>query len=165
MPLGPILGVCSAIYLVVLVIDLVFFRARWTRLLLETTILLGLITLALLVHSAVTGRVAFGETAPPLSTLGIMLAATILGMVARYVFDLKEPEFDWFNFVKPLVISPLVLLPLISSLSAATVLSGMQMVSFALLAFQNGFFWQAVLKRAKPAIPAAATRRKHAGAS
>jgi hypothetical protein len=45
-----------------------------------------------------------------------------------------------------------VLLPLISSVQAAGDLKPMQIVSFTLLAFQNGFFWQAVLDSTRSGI-------------
>jgi hypothetical protein len=58
--------------------------------------------------------------------------------------------FSWPDLLKPLCISPIVLLPLIGSVQGMKGLESMQVISFALLAFQNGFFWQVVLERASP---------------
>jgi hypothetical protein len=43
-----------------------------------------------------------------------------------------------------------VLLPLIGSIQNINELDAMQTISFALLAFQNGFFWEVVLERVQP---------------
>jgi hypothetical protein len=50
-------------------------------------------------------------------------------------------------------------LPLIGSVQTKAELNGMQVVCFAILAFQNGFFWHAVLQGAKPAIKNATSKR------
>ena len=76
-----------------------------------------------------------------------MFGAILLGAAARYIFYFKG-EFSWLDFAKPLCISPLLLLPLIGSIQATKDLEPIQLISFALLGFQNGFFWQAVLARA-----------------
>jgi hypothetical protein len=78
-----------------------------------------------------------------------MFVAILLGVMAQYVFYLKG-QFSGLDFVKPLCISPILLLPLIGSLQSVKELEPIQLVSFALLAFQNGFFWQTVLQRTKP---------------
>ena len=77
-----------------------------------------------------------------------MFAGVILGMVAQYVWNRPE-KFTWLDFLRPVVISPMVLLPLIGSLSNGP-LETVQLLSMVLLAFQNGYFWQQVLKDAKP---------------
>jgi hypothetical protein len=60
-------------------------------------------------------------------------------------FTFKEDSLGW--------ISPILLLPLIGSIQAVKSLEAIQVASFALLAFQNGFFWQVVLQRAVPSAP------------
>jgi len=80
----------------------------------------------------------------------------LLGIAARYVFFLQG-KFAWLDFAKPLCISPILLLPLVSSVQTLKSLDPIQVVSFALLAFQNGFFWQAVLQRARPKDEGATT--------
>lgn len=79
----------------------------------------------------------------------IMFVSILFGIAARYIFYL-ETKFAWLDFVKPLCISPILLLPLIGSLQGEGKLEAIQTISFALLAFQNGFFWQAVLAQARP---------------
>jgi len=81
----------------------------------------------------------------------IMFVGILLGTVARYIFYLKS-KFSWLEFAKPLCISPILLLPLVGSVQGVKDLQPMQVVCFALLAFQNGFFWQVVLERTQPKV-------------
>jgi hypothetical protein len=153
LPLGTILEVCAAVYASAIVIELLI-RRQWLRFILEAVALLIVIVIALFVNNAVTGRVAFGQGTSPVGTVGIMFVATVSGIAARYIFYLQAGHFSWLDFLKPLSISPIALLPLIGSVQTSGELSGMQVVSFGVLAFQNGFFWQAVLAGARPAMQA-----------
>lgn len=72
-----------------------------------------------------------------------------LGTVASYIFHLKA-RFSWKSLVRPLAVSPLVLLPLMGTLQGRSEIEDVQLIWFGLLAFQNGFFWRVVFDRAKP---------------
>lgn len=76
-----------------------------------------------------------------------MLMSISLGIVARYVFD-TDREFDVISLLRPLVVAPLLLLPLIGTLDNGE-LQPLQLVSLSILSFQNGFFWQKVLASLK----------------
>jgi hypothetical protein len=148
MSIPTILKICAAAYLIVILID--WLRSReLKRFLLELLPFLGLIILDVLIASASAGYVTFGAEASSIWISLAMFGAIVLGIAARYIFYLQG-KFSWLDFVKPLCISPILLLPLIGSLQSVKSLEPMQTVSFALLAFQNGFFWQAVLQRARP---------------
>jgi len=114
----------------------------------------GAVFLVFLVLNFATGfpqpstKQAFGGVSP-LGAIGLMFVCVILGMAARYIFYLKR-KFSWLAFLKPLCVSPMVLLPLVGSVQGLQELETIQMVSFGFLAFQNGFFWQVVLDSAKP---------------
>ena len=149
MEAGTILEFCAVIYAIVIVIELLT-RRRWVKFAFEAGALIAMVAIALLVNNAVIGHVAFGQGTSPVRTVGIMFAATVCGIAARYIFYLKAGQFSWLDFLKPVTISPIVLLPLVGSVQNAGDLSGIQVVSFVVLAFQNGFFWQAVLQGAKP---------------
>ena len=155
MPLGTILEFCAIVYTFVIVIE-VMLRRQWIRLLWEALALLIVIVIALFVNHATTGIVAFGQGTSPLVTVGIMFFTTVCGIAARYIFYLQAGQFSWLDFFKPLTISPIALLPLIGSVQTTGELNAMQVVSFGVLAFQNGFFWQTVLAGAKPATQGAA---------
>jgi len=87
---------------------------------------------------------SFGGVSPIIA-IAIMFVCTILGIVAHYFFSLKG-KFSWRNLLKPLCVSPIVFLPLIGSVQSISNLESIQMFSFAILAFQNGFFWQKIFE-------------------
>jgi hypothetical protein len=140
---------CSAIYLMAIVAEFAF-RRRWLRFAFQLASLLIVIGIALLLNNDFSGKVSLGAKESPFFPISITFVGIICGIAARYFFYLKPGKFSWLNFIKPIVISPIVLLPLVSSVEAVGPLSPMQTVSFTLLAFQNGFFWQAVLDTARP---------------
>jgi len=82
------------------------------------------------------------------SAIATMLICTILGIAANYFFYLSGP-FSWLSFLKPVLVSPIVLLPLIGSVQGLPQIESVQMICFGLIAFQNGFFWRAVFEHAK----------------
>jgi hypothetical protein len=133
---------CLALAALLAVLDQVR-RPSWRRTLIYA-LALGVTALGLLLK---TERQAFGG-ASPLLALALMFIGVLLGMAATYVFNLTS-TFSWRDFARPLVVSPLVLLPLIGSLQGAN-LEPVQLICFTVLAFQNGFFWQQVLRDAKP---------------
>jgi hypothetical protein len=112
----------------------------------------GIIVAAVILHFA-TGfpaaerRVAFGAGWPPELVLGLMFLAVVAGIAGHYAFH-RRRDFSWSSFVRPLVASPIVLLPLIGSLQGAA-LEAIQVASFVILAYQNGFFWREVLRDAR----------------
>jgi hypothetical protein len=97
-----------------------------------------------------TSRQAFGGFRPELAIFTI-LACAVLGSAARYVFFLRG-RVRVRALLRPVCISPIVLLPLLSSIQSLPELSSLQLISFGCLAFQNGFFWQTVLAQAKLSV-------------
>jgi len=148
MSIPVILKICAVLYSVTIIVDGLRSR-RLKRFLLELLPLVGLLVIDVIMASAEAGYVTFGPGRSPTLVVVLMFACILFGIGARYIFYL-EGEFSWLDFAKPLCISPILLLPLIGSLQAGKDLETMQVVSFALLAFQNGFFWQAVLAQARP---------------
>ncbi|CAK8711222.1 hypothetical protein KKHLCK_00215 [Candidatus Electrothrix laxa] len=138
----------SGLYLLLLVVEGIITRSG-KRILVEA-LLLGIFLV--LLHwmtgfPASLSRQAFGGVSP-LTAIGLMFVCTMLGIMAHYIFYLKG-KFSWQEFLKPLVISPIVFLPLVGSVQSLTGLESVQMISFAILAFQNGFFWKEVFGRVK----------------
>jgi len=144
-----VLEYCAAIYLLAVIIEFILKR-RWLTLTLGLAALVIVVVIALLLNNSVNGVVSLGEGQSPLVSIAIMFVAIILGIAARYIFYLKPGEFSWLGLLKPTAISPIMLIPLIGSVQTLSTLNTMQLVSFGLLAFQNGFFWQAVLDAARP---------------
>jgi hypothetical protein len=153
MSLRIVLESCIVLFGALILVELIV-RKRLLRFVVQAAVLLVLIVIDLLINNAVTGRIAFGEGVSPLGTVGIMFVAIVFGIAARYLFYLQKRQFSLLDFLKPIAISPILLFPLIGSVQGPGELNGMQVLSFALLAFQNGFFWQAVLEGAKPATQA-----------
>jgi hypothetical protein len=147
---------CLAIALLLAVLDHIR-RPSWRRFLIYV-VGLGVIAVALFLTTGFpfpSSRRAFGARregasggASQLLALALMFFGVVLGIAATYVFNLTG-AFSWRDLARPLVVSPLVLLPLIGSLQGAN-LEPVQLVCFTVLAFQNGFFWQQVLRDAKP---------------
>jgi peptidoglycan/LPS O-acetylase OafA/YrhL len=118
-------------------------RRSWQRSLIYA-LAIGVIALGLLLRPE---KQSFGG-ASPLLALILMFVGVLLGIAATYIFNFTG-AFSWRDLARPLVASPLVLLPLIGSLQGAN-LEPIQLICFTVLAFQNGFFWQQVLRDAKP---------------
>jgi hypothetical protein len=150
MSLPRFLQACFGLYLLIILVE-VAVRRRFTHFLIELGLGAAVGLLATLIILTSPTRAAFGELSS-LHVLGIMCMATICGIVARYVFYLEGGTFSWLDMLKPLSITPMVVMPLIGSLQWGGTLNTMQTVSFAFLAFQNGFFWQKVLEGAKPTV-------------
>ncbi len=93
-------------------------------------------------------RIAFGGV-PPILAIAVMFIAVLLGMGAQFAYLHKGP-FAWRPFLKPAVVSPIVLLPLIGSIQQNSPTETIQLVSLGIIAFQNGFFWKTVLDHAAP---------------
>ena len=128
-----------------------FIRTRRLVPFAMSLLVIGAVAVAVLlwVPEPVSDRAVFGAAEeggfPVMIAVGAMFISIGLGIAARYVFDAERGAFDWFAFLRPVVISPILLLPLIGTLDNGE-LQPLQIVSLAILSFQNGFFWQKVLE-------------------
>jgi ABC-type Co2+ transport system permease subunit len=144
-----ILLTCFVLYLLLIVIDDVSSRS-FGRLRKE---LFGLMAAFLVLHWS-TGFPSVRESfssVPLVSTIAIMFGFVLFGMAANYLFYLRGP-FLWRSFLRPLVISPMVLLPLVGTVENRSGVESVQLTCLALLAFQNGFFWRTVFQHARPKV-------------
>jgi hypothetical protein len=140
--------ICAGVYLFLIVSEWSKTR-NVTRFVLEFLPLFVLAAVDVFLASSKAGYVTFGPDGSSPWVILTMFGAILLGIGSRYIFYLRE-HFSWLDFAKPLCISPILLIPLISSLQSVKSLEPIQVIMFALLAFQNGFFWQAVLQQARP---------------
>ena len=144
-----ILLACFVLYLVLVVIDGVLrrpIRKLWKE-------LIGLIAAFLVLHWSTgfpSARASFSSV-PRILNIVIMFVLVLFGMVANYLFYLKGP-FSWRSFVKPLLVSPMILLPLIGTVENQSDVESIQVLCLACLAFQNGFFWRTVFEHARPKV-------------
>jgi hypothetical protein len=137
-------------YGLIVFIEFLFYR-NIKRFITEAIILLGVILLL----NVTTGfpsssRQAFGGISQVVA-IAIMFVCTIFGICANYFFYLKG-NFSWMSLLKPLCVSPIVLLPLLGSVQGISEFESIQLISFGFLAFQNGFFWKTVFEHAKNQI-------------
>lgn len=139
-----------SVYGLLLLVDLLVDHERRRRVLVEIVVLavmaLGLHWLTGFPQPG--GPVAFGGPGY-WEMLGLLALGVLLGMMARYFFYLKG-RFSLRRFVRPVLISPIVLLPLVGMLRPGVDWEPQQVVILFILAFQNGFFWRAVFENAKP---------------
>jgi hypothetical protein len=126
----------------------VIVEAIYDRKLKSPLVQLAFLIAAVLVLRLTTGfpqsRQSFGGIGI-VPAIAIMFLFVVAGIAARQIFYLKG-AFSWRRVLKPVVISPIVLLPLIGSLHGSTDVEQFQMISLALLSFQNGFFWTTILE-------------------
>jgi hypothetical protein len=78
----------------------------------------------------------------------LLFGAMILGILARYAWEALErtgtiETLDVPALVRPLLVSPMVFFPVWSQASGRP-----RSLAAVLVAFQNGFFWQAIFERA-----------------
>jgi hypothetical protein len=115
------------------------------------TIILSVIAAVTVLLVPLTGfpipRIATFGGRSPLVACALMLVAVMLGAAASYLFESKE-LFSWRELLRPMLTAPIILLPLLGSISPTGDLSDMQLVFLTLVAFQNGFFWKIVLQKA-----------------
>ncbi|MEM9290092.1 MAG: hypothetical protein AAGD01_00260 [Acidobacteriota bacterium] len=143
-----IILVAALVYFLTLVVE-AFTKGvskRWgLELALLAVVLVGLYSLV--GFSAAPQRTSFGPGSD-LAAVVLMFVCVMLGMAARYAFY-RRGAFRWSTFLKPFCISPLVVLPLIGVFPFGYELQVEQTIYFAILAFQNGFFWRVLFERAK----------------
>jgi hypothetical protein len=135
------------LYLLFIIVELLLNRL-FKRFLIQGICLIAVLVILYTTTGFPVPRTTFGSVSPIL-TLVFMFIATILGIAAHYLFYLKD-KFSWISFIKPLIISPIVFLPMVGSVQGTARLEYIQLLTFSILAFQNGFFWKQVLEHAKP---------------
>ena len=146
-----ILFTSFGLFLISMLID--FVRVRDYKVLVGE-ILLSILLISIFFLTPTTtsgGMVSFGEDDESLlSIILLLLGFVILGMIGNYFFHLKT-KFHWLTFVKPMFISPIVLVPFIGLIGHEKI-DASQAVSLAFLAFQNGFFWKEIYNKTQGAI-------------
>jgi len=130
-------------YMILIIVDLA--RKKSSR---HTTIELISLTAFTIYLNHTIGfpipKQSFGSITPVFAVL-IMFGCILLGMMARYIFYYKK--FKLKSFLRPLVISPIILLPLIGTIQGITKFETVQLFSFGILSFQNGFFWKEIFDK------------------
>ena len=107
-----ILELCSLVFLAVIFLEAVQ-RRQFKRFLVLLIIWIGVTGFALFyLRESTDGLVSFGDDESRIWAFAAILIGAILGIGARYVFYLEQTgKFTWFGLLKPLCISPIVVLP------------------------------------------------------
>lgn len=142
--------ICAAVYMT-MTIALSIRNRNPKSLFFSTALVSALFVLARLLSIRTDSINGFGASESPAFAIVLMFFCTAAGIVGRYLFYLRE-DASFLELVRPLAISPIVLLPLYGSIEGIDQLKPIQLVSFCLLAYQNGFFWQAVLARVESRV-------------
>jgi membrane protein DedA with SNARE-associated domain len=148
-----IINVSLALYLIVGVVD--FARHRRVR---GFVLDLSLVAVGAIAFNsplasydrAPAGGQAFGEQngLSPVAAIALMYVAILLGISARY-FHGQRSAFKLSLLLRPLCLSPIVLLPMVGSAPADHPVAPIQLLSLCILAFQNGFFSREMLDRVR----------------
>lgn len=103
-----------------------------------------------LVFRPFSGLQSFGPS--PVLLVAMILVAIILGTCAEYLFSLGRKKFSWYKMIRPTLISPILLLPLVGLLQKSNELDALATISLLLVAFQNGFFWREMIEKLRGAL-------------
>jgi hypothetical protein len=83
----------------------------------------------------------------------VLYACMLLGMASNYLYGRSattkstRPPFDAWNFVKPMLASPIVFIPLLGAFQSASAdinLTPTGKLMIFLVTFENGFFWKEI---------------------
>lgn len=131
-------------------------QKRWVAGITLTFLLLWLGTGSFVLFEQFFSEREIAKTLAPLSTpvfLVHLFFWMLLGMISNYLWDLFKAGKDWgsirpTDLFLPFLISPIIFYSLWG-------FAANQKVSFllALIAFQNGFFWQVIFAKAGPIVP------------
>ena len=143
-----LISVSLAALVFLTVVDLI---AGWnTR---RAALLAGIVILAFLALYFATGypfqtKVAYGGL-DNVVTIALIYLGVLVGMGCQYFYTRADNvKFSPRGFLKPLFVSPIVLLPLIDIIQKTQDATATEYVTMIILGFQNGFFWRTVLNDA-----------------
>ncbi len=135
-------------YLILLVFDLVKLKKKKVTLLQILIVSIVSIVLYLLTGFPFP-KVSFGGSSST-TTVFIMFGFVVFGIVSNYLFFVKA--FEWREFLRPILISPIVLMPLYGLLEGANDIQDMKMISLCLASYQNGFFWKVLFEKISKSV-------------
>ncbi len=138
-----IVALAAVLYLFLLLVEC--FRTQKRKSALIQLIALG--AFVALLNNA-TGfpipRISFGGVESH-TVLAIMFVCIMVGIVSNYLFF--AVTFDWKEFLRPLLISPLLLMPLYGLIEGSQAIERMKLISLCLVSYQSGFFWKVLFEK------------------
>jgi hypothetical protein len=123
---------------------------RWRAVLAATIALFAVVAYVLATRSEVSPfgsstRKSFGYTDQLLPTC-LAIVGAVGGVIGSYFFRLGNRTIRWRTLVPPLVTTPLVLVPTIKLVEASGEQTLLTLILLFALSYQNGFFWERLLK-------------------
>jgi hypothetical protein len=81
--------------------------------------------------------------------IGIATIGAIAGVIGSYFFRIGQEPITWRSFVRPLSTCPIVLIPTLKLVESSGEQTLMTVAVLFALSYQNGFFWERLLKPSK----------------
>jgi hypothetical protein len=127
-------------------------RIGWRVAIVFAVILFSLFAYLLATHTSISpfssiGVVYFGNSSQAPSILVAIIGA-VTGVAGSYFFNLGERTIRVRDMARPLATAPLVLIPTIKLVEASGEQSPLALMLLFALSYQNGFFWERLLKPA-----------------
>ena len=143
-----ILGAALALYAAYLLAELWLLRRPRYTVLQYAVLLLVAIFFHLTTGFPIPAQSFGSETS--IAVVASMAICILLGMLSSFFFYRDGRGIR--DCVKPLLVSPIILLPLLGLLRDISDFEPITILSLCLISYQNGFFWKVVFKRldAKP---------------
>jgi hypothetical protein len=91
--------------------------------------------------------ISFGDS-DQLPSILTAIAGAIVGVAGSYFFNLGDQPINWRSLARPLATAPLVLIPTIKLVEASGEKTLLALILLFALSYQNGFFWERLLKPA-----------------
>jgi len=105
--------------------------------------------LAWVAHLRDDGGRSFGSSSGSLVLFVVILVGVVFGMAGEVYFRSRRTP-AMADVIKPMLASPIVLLPLYGAVRTIPTYDTSDLLWWALLGFQNGWFWKTVLEKAVP---------------
>jgi uncharacterized membrane protein len=110
----------------------------------------GVLTYLLATRSPISpfsrfSAVSFGSDGHAIS-IAVAFVGAIAGVFGSYFFNLGTANINLRGLLRPLAASPLILVPTIKLIESAGDTSALAYILLFALSYQNGFFWERLLK-------------------
>jgi hypothetical protein len=78
--------------------------------------------------------------------IAVAIVGAVTGVLGSVLFNLSSASFNWLSLVRPLATCPIILIPTLKLVETAGEQTLLTMIVLFALSYQNGFFWEKLLK-------------------
>jgi hypothetical protein len=124
----------------------------WTRTMIAGTALaFGLVTYLSASSSPISpfsrsSNLSFGASEGLTAFIVVALIGAVTGVFGSYLYNLGDKAMRWRSIIRPLSATPLVIVPTVKLIESAGDPSPLAYILLFALCYQNGFFWERLLK-------------------